>query len=140
MTPRSLALAGCGLVVLMGCIVLALVTHQDTHSRANPPAVPASAVARLDALARGIGTPGAATPTGRLAAKMSVERQVAQLFFVGFDGFDTKPALKREWGAILVRPSNTTDAGQVKRLTYSLATPAKKGRVPALVTAAEPAT
>ena len=93
----------------------------------------------LDALASALGTPGASTPTGRIVAKMSLERQVAQLFFVGFDGFATAPARKREWGAILVRPSNTLDAAQVKRLTYLLGTP-RTGRLPALVTAAEPAT
>src|SRR3954447_2603611 len=140
MSPRSLVLIGCGLVAVMGCLALALMTHSDTESSANPPPAPASSVTPLDALARAIGTPGAETPTGRLVAKMSLERQVAQLFFVGFDGFDTAPATKREWGAILVRPSNTTDAAQVKRLTYLLGTPSKKGRVPALVTAAEPAT
>jgi beta-N-acetylhexosaminidase len=140
MSPRSLILAGCGLVALMGCLVLALVVHAGKESSANPPPAPASSVTPLDALAHGLGTPGAGSPTGRLAAKLSVERQVAQLFFVGFDGFTTAPALKREWGAVLVRPSNTADAAQVKRLTYRLGTPRKKGRVPALVTAAEPAT
>src|SRR4051812_37810427 len=130
MSPRSLVLAGCGLVALMGCFALALLIHQDVHSSANPPAAPASAVTPLDALARGLGTPEAGTPAGRLVAKMSLERQVAQVFFVGFEGFGTKPALKREWGAVLVRPSNTFDAPQVKRLTYLLGTPRRKGGMP----------
>src|SRR5829696_7481587 len=40
---------------------------------------------------------------------------------------------------VLVRPSNTLDAAQVRRLTYVVGTP-RKGRLPAIVTAAEPAT
>src|SRR5689334_16193800 len=110
MTPRTLIAAGVGLLAVMGCVVLALVVHADKESRADQDAAPASAVTPLDALAQALGTPGADTPTGRLAAKLSLERKVAQLFLVGFDGVDDSPpasvpVVKREWGAILVRPS-----------------------------------
>src|SRR5215207_8997153 len=144
MTPRSLVLTGVAIVVLAGSMALALVVHADRESRADPPPAPASAVTPLDALVRALGTPGADSATGRLVAKMSLERQVAQLFMVGFAGVDTSPpattpVLRREWGAVLVRPSNTLDAAQVRRLTYVVGTP-RKGRLPAIVTAAEPAT
>src|SRR4051794_14302746 len=118
MTPRTLIAVGVGLLVVMGCLVLALVVHAGTESKADGDAAPASSVTPLDALARALETPGADTPTGRLAARLPLERQVAQLFLVGFDGVDdspppSAPIVKREWGAILVRPSNTLDAPQV---------------------------
>jgi beta-N-acetylhexosaminidase len=145
MTPRSLVLTGVAALVLAGLIALALVVHKDAESSADRPPAPATAVTPLDALANALGTPGVDTPTGRLATRLSVERQVAQLFLVGFDGADATPpknapVLKREWGGVLVRPSNTLNPLQVRQLVFAVGTPSKRKRLPAIVTAAEPAT
>lgn len=144
MARRTILLLCAGVLVLAGAIALALAVHDDTKSSADRAPARSAAVTPLDALARAIETPGADTPTGKLVARMSLERQVAQLFLVGFDGVDTTPPanapiLRREWGSVLVRPSNTVSATQVRGLTYAFGATAKaKKRVPPLMTAARP--
>ncbi len=113
---------------------------EPVRAAAKPPAV-RPAPPRPSAPALPAGVPPAAAA---LAARLPLERQVAQLFLVGFPGTGAKaPGVaalgRRDWGGVVLERSNFAGAGQLGGLVGAVGSVARRARhLPPLVVADQP--
>jgi beta-N-acetylhexosaminidase len=99
---------------------------------------------RLSGFEGGAGQAGTGRKASRLRTfvhSLPLERQVGQLFMIGFEGQQrSDPGLgvlpARDWGGVMLSRDNFADAAQLKRLTGAVSTAASRAKhVPPLVAA-----
>ena len=141
------------LALLAGAMAALLVGGEEKDAgegrRAGERALSPAQRAQLEAAAPGLSArPGRALPTSPAVratlARLSLERQVAQLFVAGFDGqYPRDPGFKalrrRGWGGVMLSSANFVDETQLTDLTGEIRVVARKaGHLAPIVAADQP--